>query len=258
MGAKRQETGSSTSAGGTRTGKRSAGGGAAAGPRGERNRSAGNDARPLEGSPTGSWTHTLAEVALQLGVDDELPCGACGHRGRGRRVLLHLTHGVSVWLCDVHSDECYLRRDNGWVFAQRVARAWAAVGALSARRAAALSAHVRLMSRLVDPSVLPGSYAWPELRREAEERYARGDDPAEVIVELRGRYAAGPFRPPSVRTMRRWFTDARWIRASSRPVRGIRKWWEDRSWVPWQFILLPKPMLDVLPMLYSGIGPRSP
>lgn len=158
----------------------------------------------------GSWSATLAEVAAELGKDQEPPCAACGHRGRGRRRLVHLTNAVSLWLCEVHAADDYMRRDGGWTFAQRIAGAWAAAGVLSARRVAALRAHVQQIGRAGGRD-LPGSYAWPELRGEAEGRFARGDDPMLVIVELRGRYAGGPFRPPSVRTMRRWFTDARWV-----------------------------------------------
>lgn len=57
----------------------------------------------------------------------------------------------------------------------------------------------------------PGSYSWPKLRQEAEQRFALGHHPRTVIRELRERYAHNDALPPSPRTMRRWFAEARWI-----------------------------------------------
>ena len=70
----------------------------------------------------------------------------------------------------------------------------------------ALDAH---LARLSGPPARarPGSYAWPELRREAECRFAAGEPPARVIGDLRGAVAAGPARAPSRRAMMRWFRE---------------------------------------------------
>ena len=72
------------------------------------------------------------------------------------------------------------------------------------------------------PSVT--SRGWPMLRREAERRFAADEPPAQVISELRQTYRDGPAMVPSLRTMRRWFTQARRLarpstdrRAQSRP-----------------------------------------
>jgi hypothetical protein len=57
----------------------------------------------------------------------------------------------------------------------------------------------------------PGSYAWPKLRREAEERFARGDGVIATILRLRERHAQDHATVPSIRTMRRWFSQGRWL-----------------------------------------------
>ena len=213
----------------------------------------GREPQPLVGAA--SWTPVLAEVADELGIDERPPCAVC--RARGRR-LHYMTHGVAVWLCDGHADDSYLRRDAGRAFVRRLAGSWAAVGALTARRVAALQTHVRQGERAGSAPRLPGSYGWPELRREAEKRFAAGEDPNHVIDELRARHARGPARVPTARTMRRWFTDARWLAPTpGRPWRWIKDWWDDRAWVPLEFVLLPKAMIDVLPLLYPSLDGRK-
>ena len=205
-----------------------------------------------------SWTHTLGEVTRRLGAETP-PCVLCARARGDERRLRHLTHGISVWLCDLHGGEEFLRRDAGRVFVHRLARVWVAAGALTSRRAEALHAHIRQTRAAGQAAELPGSYAWPELRAEAERRYESGEDPAVVIRELRGRYpTGGGMRPPSVRTMRRWLYQARWISAPARPWTAIARWLDDRAWVPHPYLLLPQAMLDVLPILYPGLAPRAP
>lgn len=65
----------------------------------------------------------------------------------------------------------------------------------------------------------PGSYSWPKLRNEAERRFAAGEDPRVVIADLRENNADGPALAPSVRTMRRWFTQRRWLDTPPPPRR---------------------------------------
>ena len=71
------------------------------------------------------------------------PCATCAGTGRQSRRLVHLTHGVSVWLCQEHPGDGFLRDDDGTVFAERLAAMWLATGTLTARRAAALRTHIR-------------------------------------------------------------------------------------------------------------------
>jgi len=145
------------------------------------------------------------------------PCVICGRGGRGRRTRHHLTHGVSVWLCDTHRRDSFLRHRSGRTFADRIDAAWAAAGATNARRAAALAAHLRRVRPEPATRSRPGSYAWPAARREAERRFAAGEPPDRVIADMRRRCGRGVATAPSVRTMRRWFTQARWLTPTTPP-----------------------------------------
>ncbi len=140
-----------------------------------------------------------------------LPCAICGHGGRGSPALQHLTHGISVWLCPVHRGDAFMRRRSGRAFVDRLAAVWAASGVLTVRRHDALEAHLRRTQTATAAGEQPGSYSWPMLRREAERRFAAGEAPATVIAELRQDYRDGPAMVPSVRTMRRWYSQARWL-----------------------------------------------
>ncbi len=136
------------------------------------------------------------------------PCAICGHSGRGPRAERHMTHGVCVWLCDVHGGAAFTRRRCGEEFAERLAAVWAAAGVSSARRTAALDAHVNGARNAGARRRQPGSYSWPGLRQEAVRRFAAGESPNTVIAELRRDYSGGPSTIPSIRTMRRWFTES--------------------------------------------------
>ena len=114
-----------------------------------------------------------------------------------------------------------MRGGGGTVFAERLAAMWLATGSLTARRLAALRAYVRQTGAAEVTRDKPGSYSWPLLRQEAEQRFAAGHDPRTVITELRDRHADCPAMAPSVRTMRRWYTQARWLASPpQRPRRG--------------------------------------
>jgi hypothetical protein len=143
------------------------------------------------------------------------PCAICGHGGSGHREQRHLTHGISVWLCDAHRSDAFMKRRSGREFAERLSAVWAASGVLTVRRQDALEGHVRRVQMATAERHQPGSYSWPMLRREAERRFAAGEPPAQVIAELRQTYRDGPAMVPSLRTMRRWFTQARWLASAS-------------------------------------------
>ena len=92
-------------------------------------------------------------------------------------------------------------------------RLWRAHGCLTAARHKALRAHLAAcVGAAARPR--PGSYSWPTLRAEAEGHFSAGVPPQAVIGHLRERHAAGTARPPSIRTMRRWRAERRWL---SRP-----------------------------------------
>ncbi len=148
-----------------------------------------------------------------------LGCVICGSDERLRR--FHLTHRIAVALCATHRDPRYLARDGGRAFTTRLERIWRANGVATSARRAALRTHRRRFGARPDRSQCPGSYSWPELRVEAERRFARHEDPAEVILDLRVRHQNDHARAPSVQTMRRWFREARWL-DGDRPIPGRR------------------------------------
>lgn len=149
-------------------------------------------------------------------------CAICGGAGDGPRAEHRLTHGVSVWLCEAHRGDAFQQRRGGRDFVASLAAVWRAAGVSNRRHAAAMTAHLRRVrgDRRRDR---PGSYAWPHLRREAERRFASGEQPAEVERDLARHCAARAIRCPSRRTLRRWFHEGRWLHArsqarSSRPA----------------------------------------
>lgn len=139
------------------------------------------------------------------------PCAICVGAGRGARAELHLPGGVSVWLCADHRSEEFLCRRAGRDLVVSLMGVWRGAGCFTARRSRALDLHRARLRTGRTARDLPGSYAWPDLRREAEALFAAGHRPAAVITRLRERERRGPARPPSVRTMRRWFRDGRWL-----------------------------------------------
>ena len=98
-------------------------------------------------------------------------CVICGHSGRGEAAAFHMTHGIVVWLCPAHRQPRFLRRKRGRVFAERLHAAWLSAGRATRRHIAALAAHQRRVTPEPAARERPGSYAWPKLRRTAEERF---------------------------------------------------------------------------------------
>ena len=153
-------------------------------------------------------------VGVRRWAVDQPVCALCAGPGTGGVVLHHLTHGVSVLLCEAHRSVGYLCREGGQDFAAELAGLWSSSGCLSGRHRSAIAAHLRQVgARGADRRSRPGSYSWPVLRGEAERRFAAGEPPRRVIYELRAHHAAGDAIVPSVRTMRRWFCEARWLSA---------------------------------------------
>jgi hypothetical protein len=142
------------------------------------------------------------------------PCAICADRTRGRTRPLPLGFGVSVWLCAEHASDEFQQQRGGRDFVLTLQRLWSAHGCLTQRRSRALTAHLAaLRGRAAQPR--PGSYAWPSVREEAEARFLAGEDPRAVIADLRARHGDGVARPPSVRTMQRWFHERRWLSAEA-------------------------------------------
>jgi hypothetical protein len=140
-------------------------------------------------------------------------CVICLDRTRGKTLEREFTHGVKIWLCEGHHSVAFMRRNAGRDFVVTLTRIWQSHGGLTRAQSRALDAHlraIRALSRPV-PRQRPGSYAWPRLRREAEEAYARGDGTLTTINRLRERHLRDHASVPSVRTTRRWFSDCRWL-----------------------------------------------
>ena len=142
-------------------------------------------------------------------------CAICVDRTRGATQAVHLTHGVSVYLCSGHASEEFRRRNAGRDFVLTLMRLWQAHGCLTAPRHRALDAHLVALRQGTEKRAgtrpWPGSYAWAALRAEAEALFSRGAEPRRTIAELRGRHARGPAQPPATRTMQRWHAEQRWL-----------------------------------------------
>ncbi len=137
-------------------------------------------------------------------------CAICTDRTQGKTELVRLTHGVSVWLCEGHASPAFRTQRSGRDFVVTLQRIWHANGCLTTNRAKALETHLKAL-RGSEARPRPGSYAWPTIRREVEERLARGSALAPIIAEIKRRLAPGPARPPSTATLRRWQRQQRWL-----------------------------------------------
>ncbi len=127
-------------------------------------------------------------------------CAICVGKGHGKRAPLHLPGGIQVWLCAAHRSPEFQRSRAGRDFWVSLRYVWEAAGCLTARRERALEVHRERMLRRARgpaPRPRPGSYTWPELRREAEGLWAGGAPLRAVIERLRGRAGRGEARPPS-------------------------------------------------------------
>ncbi len=157
----------------------------------------------------------LPSLYKARGVPLKAPvCAICLDRTRGKTFERPLTHGVTIWLCEPHHSTQFLRRNAGRDFVVTLQRSWRSHGCLTRARSRALDAHL-LAIRSTGTTIArlrPGSYAWPHLRREAEACFARGDHILGTIRRLRERYAGADATVPSIRTMRRWFSQGRWLR----------------------------------------------
>jgi hypothetical protein len=141
-------------------------------------------------------------------------CAICLDRTRGKTLERPLTYGVTIWLCEPHHSIQFLCRNAGRDFVVTLERTWRSHGCLTRARSRALNAHLHAI-RTTGATITrprPGSYSWPRLRREAEACFARGEHILNTITRLRDRYVQGDANPPSIRTMRRWFSQGRWLR----------------------------------------------
>jgi hypothetical protein len=146
-------------------------------------------------------------------------CAICADRTHGATRELRMTHGVIIWVCRTHASSEFQARSDGRDLVDALAALWEAHGCLTAARRRALQAH---LARFADRPHRPllGSHGWPALRRRAEAEFALGVDPAEAIRRLRDECLRAAVRPPSVRTMWRWFQQGRWLAPALSPADG--------------------------------------
>ena len=157
----------------------------------------------------------LATLYKARSVPTKSPvCAICVERTRGKTVRVELGYGVSVNLCAGHADPEFQERRNGRDFVLTLMRLWQAHGCMTQSRHKALAAHEARMRTPKPSRPLPGSYAWPELRRRAERAYAAGHHPTLVATRLRAHLEGCPAHPPSPRTFQRWHAQRRWLRAA--------------------------------------------
>ena len=164
----------------------------------------------------------LISLYKARGVPVKMPlCAICTDRTRGKTFERQLTYGVTVWLCEGHNSIEFLRSNAGRDFAVTLMRIWKSQGCLTRARGKALDSHLRTVKVIARAPARPrpGSYSWPRLRVEAEEAFARGERAIVAITRLRERHALDFSKVPSIRTMRRWFTEGRWLRPSPRVPR---------------------------------------
>ena len=152
-------------------------------------------------------------------------CAICLDRTRGVTRLRELTHGVRVSLCEGHNSIEFMRSNGGRDFVVTLLRTWGAQGCLTRSRSRALELHLGAVRAAATrlSRARPGSYAWPRLRREAEDHFARGDGVSRPSIACASA-SRDHAKVPSVRTMRRWFSQGRWLRPPPRhPVRRLRR-----------------------------------
>jgi hypothetical protein len=135
-------------------------------------------------------------------------CAICVDRTRGRTEEIRLGYRVTVWLCPGHADRGFQTRRGGRDFVRTLWGVWQANGCMTQARHRALDAHLASL-RAPAPRAKPGSYAWPELRRDLEARYAHGAPPLRGLDHDHCHLCTA--RTPSRRTLQRWHAERRWL-----------------------------------------------
>ena len=142
-------------------------------------------------------------------------CAICLDRTRGKTQRVALGYGVEVILCRGHASVEFMTMRGGRDFVLTMSELWKAAGCLTSARHKALDAHLAGL-RPRRTRARPGSYAWPALRLHAERLFANGT----AVDTVARRIHRAPFRnanPPSIRTIRRWHHQRRWLEPGRPP-----------------------------------------
>ncbi len=143
-------------------------------------------------------------------------CLICVERTRGKTVRVRYGYGVEVWLCEGHASLEFQRQRGGRDLVLTLTEIWRASGCLTISRHRAMDAHLKALTA-ASARPRPGSYAWPDLRRQAEGLFAAGVAPGVVAHRvLTARFQNAD--PPSLRTVLRWHAERRWLRAQATVV----------------------------------------
>ena len=141
-------------------------------------------------------------------------CCICVDRTRGRTQKLVLGYGVEIWLCKPHASPEFQRQRGGRDFELTLMRLWRANGCWNIARQKALQAFTAAREENKRAHHRPGSYAWPDLRRHAEQAFAEGAAPDRLYAQIAEHYRDCPARAPSRRTLGRWHAERRVNRKS--------------------------------------------
>lgn len=137
-------------------------------------------------------------------------CAIC--LGRDRVGTFNMHYGIVVMLCDMHQRKRFLTKDGGARFTRLLSERWQSHGMLTKQRIRALALHIRRIHDLAVPKELPGSHAWQPERKECERRFASGEPIDTIIRDVRDHQRWNGHKPPSIRTIRRWCAEKRWLR----------------------------------------------
>jgi hypothetical protein len=133
-----------------------------------------------------------------------------------------LKRGVRLVLCADHRDVRFLHSRGGRDFLAATSALFRSLGLTGRRYHDALMAfldEVRDTARPT-PRHRPGSYAWPELRRDAERAWRQGasfEDGCRIVYTHEEPITCR-LRLPSLTTVRRWWREKRWMLARPGPL----------------------------------------
>jgi hypothetical protein len=148
-------------------------------------------------------------------------CIACFPRSVAGQVV-PLRYGVEVTLCQDHRDPAFVHSRGGRDFFSALTTTFESLGLRGKRYSRAVRAFVDDVLAMGEPTPRhrPGSYAWPEQRRAAEEAWGQGGDyhAGEAVVLAFFVGAPPMMRPPSPHTIRRWWRDRRWLTPRPPPL----------------------------------------
>lgn len=157
----------------------------------------------------------LPSLYKARGVPTKQPvCAICIDRTRGKTTRVDFGYGVHVWLCEGHASVEFLTGRSARDAVLTLMGIWQAQGCYTQARKRALDAHIASLK--MKPRKRPGSYAWPAVRARAERWFAAGAATAPVATRIH-QATYGDGTGPSLRTIRRWRSDRRWLTAAAGP-----------------------------------------